>query len=578
MEKQIKNEEFDELDFEDQCKIVYNTTPSLRGDLIVRSQDPERLVNSLSPEDFYLMVREMDNIGIPEIIRNARFHQLEFMADFECWDNDVISGKGFIQWLKFLEDAGGERLEMWLLNSDFNMIISGFQKYVTVLKPYHEERVDEVIGDKPYFTLDGLYYIMIEEENMQTVQRAIEILFEKAKHYYYNLLEGIMSEMEAIVEEEAYSRRQIRLGMKGFPTNKDAHRIYKPIEENEWETYSKRANKEGGNRRQAEVLPLYPTLWQEEKLFLDDVLATLVKAPRDAQREIYQEFVWLCNKIITVRGMQNFGEKLVKESFSHLRHMLNIGLEDLSQGDLRKAHEVLVERWAEYIFRWGFTPLLRVRDEGERIIKSYWDFSIQRLFEFLDEPFGPTLGGILKTCPQVYDPKVSGDLYQLRDFKNINEVNLVRSNVSTIENIFKILCTKTFNGWKRFMNGHPIHVQIDSADIKLSTFFLTLFSQFVINKKMSLKPLDIKDLKQFIKISFMGHSDSEEIRSMRPDLKADFIKELRNKINFLSEEDFNSLQKFFEISFKRCEEEFGLMNFRSKLNPNFIHCVLLRIE
>ena len=109
MEKQVKNEEFEELAFEEQCKVVYNTSPAHRGDLIIRSQDPERLTNSLSAEDFYLMVREMDRANVPEVVQNAHFRQLEFMADFECWDNDIISEKGFIEWLKCL---GGHLIQV----------------------------------------------------------------------------------------------------------------------------------------------------------------------------------------------------------------------------------------------------------------------------------------------------------------------------------------------------------------------------------------------------------------------------------------------------------------------------------
>ena len=575
MEKQVKNEEFEELAFEEQCKIVYDTSPAQRGDLIIRSQDPERLVHSLSAEDFYLMVREMDRTNIPEIIQNAHFSQLEFMADFECWDNDVISEKGFIQWLICLEDAGSEKLAMWLLNTEFSMVIAGFKRYVTVLKPYHEERVDEVIGDKPYFSLDGLYYIMIDEENMQTIQRAIEVLFEKAKHYYYNLLEGIMSEMDAIVEEEAFSHRQVRLGEKGFPTQEGASRIYRIIDTDEWNKYSKRFMDTEDKARNNRPLPMYPTLWQEEKLFLDDVLATLAQVPRELQRTIYQELVWLCNKIITVRGMHHFGETLVKESFAHARYMLNIALEDLSEGHLENAHTILTERWIEYLFRWGFTPLIKIRDEGERIIRSYWDFSVERLCEFIDEPFGPFLHGIMRTRPQFYDPRLSGDLYQLRDFQNIQEVRMVRRTVSIIENVFKLLCSQPFNGWKRFMNEHSISVQIDSSDVKISTLIFTIFSQFILSNSISLKPLNVNELKVLLKIAFMGHRKTSDIKHIRPDLKANFITQLFTKINFFSQDDFNSLKDIFEISFRKGEEELGLLNVRTKPQIRFIQCVLL---
>ena len=573
MEKQVKNEEFEELAFEEQCKVVYNTSPAHRGDLIIRSQDPERLTNSLSAEDFYLMVREMDRANVPEVVQNAHFRQLEFMADFECWDNDIISEKGFIEWLKCLEDAGSDRLALWLLNADVPMVIAGFKKYMTVLKPFHEERVDEIIGDKPYFTIDGLYYIMIDEDNMQTVQRAIELLFEKAKHYYYNLLEGIMSEMDALVEEEAFTHRNVRLETKGFPRKEDAYRIYTTIDREEWNRYAKRHVEA---TREERPLPLYPTLWQEEKLFLDDVLATLAQVPREVQTAIYQELVWLCNKIITVRGMHHFGEALVKESFAHARHILNIALEDLSECTIEKAHGILTEHLIEYIFRWGYTPLIAARDNGERIIKSYWDYSLARLFEFLDDPFGPYMQGIMSTRPQLYDPRVSGELYQLRDFKNKHEVRMIHHTISVIENVFKLLSSKSFNGWHRFMHNQSPAAHIDASDVKLSTIIFTLFSRFVLNNSFSLKPLDSSELKKFLTYAFMGHTEAAHIKNIRPDLKAGFIKQLSAHVDCFSPGDFNSLKDIFELSFTKGEEELGLLQRNKKPHTYFIHCLLLK--
>ena len=128
MRKQPVNEEFEELGFEEQCKKVFETPISQKGDLIVRSQDPVRLVNSFSAEELYLTIREMDGSNIPEVIQYANTDQLQFIADFECWQSDQISEEGFLRWLQYLIEAGDAKVLQWLVTPDFEALIAGLKK------------------------------------------------------------------------------------------------------------------------------------------------------------------------------------------------------------------------------------------------------------------------------------------------------------------------------------------------------------------------------------------------------------------------------------------------------------------
>jgi hypothetical protein len=567
------NEEFEELPFEEQCKRVYETPIAKKGDLIVRSQDPVRIVQSLSCEELYLTVREMDDVNIPELIQHANIGQLQFMSDFECWTDDMISKRGFIQWLKYLEEAGDEKLYEWLATADFEMLIAGFNKYIAVLKPDHEERVDDVIGDRAYFTLDGFYYIMIDEDNMETIKRAVSVLFDQEKHLYYNLLEGIMSEVDAFVEEEALQSRVIRLSEKGFPAKEEARRIYRIITEEEWQKYSKREGVLPIPERASEPLPLYPAVWRDEKLFLDDVFAALADVPVEETRAIYQELVWLSNKILMVEGVDEFNEKKVVKAFNQARHVLNCALEDLGEGDVMKARRILRESWVEYIFRWGFSSLYRLRSRAEAAIRLHWEYSLDKAFDFFDEPYGTIMRGLLQSHPRMYDPECKDSLYALRDFRSIADIYEIDKELDTFTTLCALLSTRTFIGWDTFIQEYESVSQLDASDVRMSTFIMTLFAHFVLRKNLQIKTLQKKEIMLFIKKVFSGAYGEPE-REFKKELTAGFIAAFFDALNGVSRDEFNSLKVFFDRCFQSGEEELGMLNLEQETDIRFIRTLL----
>lgn len=574
MNNSIHNEEFEELKFEEQCKIVYQTPITRKGDLIVRSEQPEALLNTFSAEEAYLMVREMDSTNVPELVQYANFAQLQFMSDFECWQGDAISDRGFIQWLEYLEEASDEKLRLWLTCTDFKLLIAGFQKCMTVLKPYHEEAVDEVIGDNPYFTLDGLYYIMISEDNLQIVKRAVAMLFDQEKHLYYNLLEGIISETGILIEEEAYSSHQLRMSEKGFPEREAAMQIYRPLSEDEWEKHAKR--KRGIRVDTQEALPMYPVQWTEEKLFFDDVLATLSGVERNEALNVYQELVWLCNKIIVAEGAMHFNEKRVRSALNHARYVLNIALEDLSGGDIAKGHALLMQHWVEYLFRWGFSRITRMRPQAERMVKSSWEYDRQRLYHFLEKPFGESLRGLFQMIPRFYDTGEDSNIEKSREFKTLRDVVISERRIACIQNLFYMLNADAFDGWQSFLNEFSTTAILDHEDVSIVSIVFTVMARCVLDKSFQLKPLVKQDIGKLMQKLFLGKKQEGELREIAPEVRARCIKKISAQCFANDSKRIEELHPFFEIIFKSVAEELGSIMEDDTCEERFITCLLIR--
>ncbi len=175
----IDFEQFESLDPEKQAEIFRQSPIKEKGDLLIRAHQPSGLVRGLSQEEFFLIAKEMDNEERSEILRFADLPQLCFFSDIECWTKDRISPKGFMTWLETLHLADDSKLLQWLVYGDYELVVSGFKMMIQIVKAEREYATDELLGDTPYFTLDENYVIAEREENLETVRRAFEVLFEQ---------------------------------------------------------------------------------------------------------------------------------------------------------------------------------------------------------------------------------------------------------------------------------------------------------------------------------------------------------------------------------------------------------------
>src|SRR5688572_3718348 len=149
----MDRKQYESLTTEEQARIFYESPFRERGDLLLHSREPGALAQSLSPEELYLVTREMAPEDRSDIVCYASIPQLLFLSDVDCWKKDRISTTKFLQWLETLLKAGDERLLAWLEEMDYEMIIASFKKIMHVEKADWDWRQDDrVLGDRPYFT------------------------------------------------------------------------------------------------------------------------------------------------------------------------------------------------------------------------------------------------------------------------------------------------------------------------------------------------------------------------------------------------------------------------------------------
>lgn len=551
-------EEFEALTPEEQAKIFHHSTFKERAELIRRSHDPKALTRALSHEELYLLTREMDIEERSEVIKYATMPQLFFISDIDCWKKDRIDGDNFMEWLETLKTADERVLLQWLLTMDYGTIVTGFQKVIKVLKPEWEYAADELLGDTPYFTIDQMYYVSVGEENLEIIRRVVEILFENNRGRYTSFMEGIMAEVEDQIEEEAYENREIRLADRGFPDYETARRIYRPISREEFDKTEKKNNE---LMKEKVHLPNYPVLWSAERLFLDDVLLHIGKGPQEYLENLHEELAWVSNKVLAGQGIDFSSEEKVKRGIERARFYVSLGLEDLSGGDIKKAEQILTQRWCENIFRWGISQPSALKERLEAILKTYWNGHKIPFFDFLTHPYDKIAQGLMLGVPQYYDFSLKDTTDNLRDFKTTADVERVKKSVVQIEKIHEMLAASFPKAFALFKDG------LEENQVTGTAVLGTLFARFCLDKKPSLAPLSPEKIKLFVENAFEMHGSRPEIKTS---LRGSFIAALH------SEQDAPSLTVFWAFIFQEIEDELARLDFAKPFDERFVQCLLIK--
>ena len=563
----MNKDQFEELDPQEQARVFYQSSFRERGDLFPYCHQPDALTRSLSPEELYLLTRELDRDELTEVIRFANLEQLFFLSDIDCWKKDRVSGKRFAGWLRALIGAGSQNFVRWFDEMDYEMVVTGFKKMIKVVKPEWEYALDEVLGDSPYFTLDNMYYILVEEDDLEPVKQAMEKIYEHHRGKYVALLEGILNELDDEIEEEAYRRREMRLAEHGFPDPERARHIYHPITREDFEKFPL---KERVPDSEPTAIAHYPSAWSESRLFLDDGLALLQEDGGEVLEGVREELMWLSNKVVACEGIDLSSEERVRRGVERARHMVNLGLEDLSCGDAAKARDILKQRWLEIIFRWGAGVLQGLREEAWVVGRKFWKDDARLCFDFLDAPYQDIFNGALQGggvrnftpagLPLFYDEK-KGDP-GFREFRNARDIEETRLRIKEAGLAHDFLARHFPALFDR------LHLESQRTGMRGTLFSLcgTLFAWFSLDGSISDKPLPQGSVQAFLEKGFTRGSGKSVLT---PSLTEKFLS------HFFSAEGRKALEPFWALVFSRLESELAGLDFRKPVDSRYVSCLLI---
>jgi len=484
------------LKFHELYEVVLNAPWEVKSKLIINSPYPEGLVRNLPPQELFLTLKASSLDVAVELLSYAKGTQIQFMFDIDAWFKDRIKAERVASWIILLFEAGEDKVLEWLRIADWDFLIAIFQKFVKVYKKPDDMELIEAMDFLPPYTLDDFYFVEFKNESLEFYfRRMLEIIRSEMPETYFALMESIIWEIPAEVEERAYRWRNGRLADEGIPEYFEALDVYTP-------THPKSLRKIDPKylALEGEVQPSINIIVYEkpEELFIFKVLE-LIKDSNQINR-LKKELAWLANKVIITDNVVIDEIEQVQKSLEKIWSSLNMGLEYLSSENLEVGKRFLEEHFLEDIFRVAQTVLRELRKYALRMVKSK-DFD-PSILKYLDQPYQGYLQGILVNKLnqiKLFQPDKIGTSEEYTIFRKIKEVNTVRRYIEEIGYMAPII-EKIFGSPLVWIN--EVNQPGRNFDVKFlswSTLILTALANWVYKKEFVFKALPESAWKEVMK-------------------------------------------------------------------------------
>jgi len=567
----LKDEELEkalaQYKFEELMELVLSCPWEERSRLILLSPFAEGVVKNLPYQELFLTLKASSLDVAVELLSYAKGTQIQFFFDIDGWYKDRIKPERVASWITLLFEAGEDKVLEWLAVADWDFLVSVLQKFIKVYKRPDDIDLTEALDFLPPYTLDDFYFIEFKVEALEFYfKRIIEIIKEIMPDLYMPLLESIIWEIPAEVEERAYRWRNGRLADAGIPEYFEALDIYSVL-------HPKRLRKIElvylGEEEEETSINVFLPVKPEEELLIYKVLPR-IKDPAQLNR-IKKELAWVANKVIVVDNVVIDEIEQIYKSLEKVWGGLNLGLEYIPQEDEGLAKEALETYFLEDIFKAGQTLLRELRKLALELTKN----SNPSVFRYLDQPYQGYLQGVLvKKLNQIklFNPQKISTSEEYTFFKRVREVRIVRRHLEEVGYMAPLI-QKIFGSplaWLTEVNKE--HRNFDAKFLTWSTLILTAMAQWSLSKEFKFRAIPASKWKEVLSFFFIA---SEENLKLKEEVKEKLIENFKAlaRTEWYLEEDL--LESFLNFVLERLEREFKNIDLSDPPHPKYQTLILV---
>lgn len=569
---------FNSLPLIEKMGMVLSVRGKDRERLILLSKEPQRLVERMPEEEFYYTVKEIGERDAITLLSLASTKQIAFVLDVETWRRDRLKHRDFLKWIELILDCGEEKALEVLQALDEELLVVFLQRHLRVFKP--DAEVEAVEIDQDFFTLDNQYFIKFRfKYSEQPLMRLLDLLFRSDHNLYLRLMEGVIWEVPAEVEELAFRWRQGRLADRGFPELEEAMEIYSyvdpemvRIEQGIKELYGP----DDEMKRWGEVDSSFYLMPLPSNSFLREVLSM---ASEEGLDWLKGELVYLCNRAMVADGIDPSDVEAVKELLGRVYDYLNLGLSHLAKGDPKEGLRGVRRLYLKEIFQVGFSLTLRLRRRAERILRSSpWFPEGKEDLHLLDSPHREVMEGLLLKKPLLYEGLLDPSSSRYRTFRNLEELARAEEVLQEVMVLSKL--HSDLYGFRpeelRAMDLEGCHPE-RFKEVTFKTITITSLARWSTGGTLRFEALSPEELKAFLQRAL-----KTEGQRLKPELKEGFRQEVEalfeDLLAPLSEADRNRAKGFLEEILRDLVAEFGHLDLSRPLDPRFLRWVLVRLR
>jgi len=251
--------EFNALTFAERLDMVRQAPAREKYALLIEAVDLEALIEALPAQELYLLVQELGPEDVPEILPLVTAAQMTIFLDLDCWRGDQMQIPAVLRWLALLLETGEEKTLAIARDIDPGMLALMLRKLVRVVHG-PEDIDDEDLRASAVFRDGGYELEYLEPKAARLVATLLGILMRHDPPLFHRIIEGVRWELEAMLEEDVYEARSMRLLDQGFPDPQRVREIFSWLDPDSlWPRRRSRRD----SAAMAGSLPDSPWLWPE---------------------------------------------------------------------------------------------------------------------------------------------------------------------------------------------------------------------------------------------------------------------------------------------------------------------------
>ena len=226
-------ESLSKLSPEEQALLVGELRPAVRGEFLMLVERPEEVVPLLQEQEFVATILSGGMSEASWLLEIASSEQRVACVDLDCWSAYDLDLTVFEEWIDALIEAGRPTLVKALNEIDPEVWVLAMRHMADVAVVAKEE--DAPTG---WFTEDGVcYFHARSDEAFARVKEIAQTAFSEVQPCYWQLVYGMLFELESECQEYALRWRSGRLKDLGFPDREQAMQAYRPLSVDRVETW-----------------------------------------------------------------------------------------------------------------------------------------------------------------------------------------------------------------------------------------------------------------------------------------------------------------------------------------------------
>jgi hypothetical protein len=250
---------------------------------------------------------------------------------------------------------------------------------------------------------------------------------------------------------------------------------------------------------------------------------------------------------------------------------VGIALEIRLASDGRPGDEVMREVPIVELFREGYEPTEKMKQECHRLIREGWPAMVVNALELVDPPLRQRLAGLMAQRPMYYQVPDEQVREEYREFRSLDEVMETRTALDLVRRIGSIFVHRLGLNTGRLLEGPA---DFPFGNPRFSTLMMTMMAWHAARKEIRLEPLPSDVLADFLRIVASRRTADAEA----PDRALDNLVQRLTVKTELDPEDGAALHRFGRACLPTLRAECGQMDPGSPPGQRDVTCLLIRSE